>query len=383
MALRARSRKALTTLQVSLVVFVIVVLVAAALILAAPTFMGGPSEEGIEGVRTVTITDSAGRNVTVTLPVERVVVLNTDAAEAMCILGSRDRIVGVSDTVASKDYLHMENLTTVGSWRDPNYEAIAELKPQIVISYARWPGSELEEMLTPFNITVVRLDFYKPETFDSDLTKLAMILEREDVASSFISWKRSMMDMVEDRLMDLQPEEKVKVYVEFGSRQWKTFSQGSATHQAIVAAGGINIAEGFNVSYPEVSAEWVLEQNPDVIVIADYGRVSGYSVEDYAGMEQLWEDTCNRLELMETNAVKNGRVYIVNSKLLGGMRTFIGELYLAKWFYPERFQDVDPEVVLRDYFELWLGVEYRGVYAYPPFTETTSFKQGTFRGVSA
>jgi iron complex transport system substrate-binding protein len=38
---------------------------------------------------------------------------------------------------------------------------------------------------------------------------------------------------------------------------------------------------------------------------------------------------------------------------------------MAKWFYPERFKDLDPEVVHKEYFEEWLGVPYRGIWTYP------------------
>lgn len=360
----------MTSKSVLIGVVVLVILVAAPIAYlrlrrAAPTPTTSPPPQTEAPPTTVTIVDAAGRNVTIKLPVERIVVLNSDAAEAILILGSKDKIVGVSDTVHKHAYLGMGDKAVIGSWKAPDYEKIAELKPQIVISYAKWPGSELEENLAPFNITVVRLDFYKPETFDSDLQKLAKILGAEKKAEEFLAWRASITALLEERIRDLSPEEKVRVYVEFGRKPWKTFSRGSATHQAIVAVGAINIAEGFNVSYPVVSGEWVLEQNPDVMVIADYGRVTGYDVENDTAVKELREEFCTRPELKETSAVKNGRVYVINSKLLGGSRTYIGELYLAKWFYPDKFEDVDPETLLKEYFERWLGVTYKGIWVYP------------------
>jgi len=50
----------------------------------------------------LTITDSAGRELTFTVPVERVIVLNSDAAEAVTMLGATDKVVGVSDTVTKR-----------------------------------------------------------------------------------------------------------------------------------------------------------------------------------------------------------------------------------------------------------------------------------------
>jgi len=52
----------------------------------------------------MTITDSAGREVTIQMPVERIIVLNSDAAEAVTVLGAADKTVGISDTVKNKAY---------------------------------------------------------------------------------------------------------------------------------------------------------------------------------------------------------------------------------------------------------------------------------------
>lgn len=43
----------------------------------------------------ITITDSLGRSVTVPQPLEKMVVLNVDAAEVIALLGARGKVVGV------------------------------------------------------------------------------------------------------------------------------------------------------------------------------------------------------------------------------------------------------------------------------------------------
>ena len=50
----------------------------------------------------LTVLDTAGRNVTIPMPVERVVVPSGLAAEAFMLLGATDNIVGVSDTIKEK-----------------------------------------------------------------------------------------------------------------------------------------------------------------------------------------------------------------------------------------------------------------------------------------
>ena len=45
----------------------------------------------------LTVTDSAGRTVKIEAPVEKIVVLNSDAADAVSILGDVEKIVGSVD----------------------------------------------------------------------------------------------------------------------------------------------------------------------------------------------------------------------------------------------------------------------------------------------
>ncbi len=48
-----------------------------------------------------------------------------------------------------------------------------------------------------------------------------------------------------------------------------------------------------------------------------------------------------------------------------GVRSIIGELYLAKWFHPDHFEDIDPEEVHEELVQQFFGQELEGVYVYP------------------
>ncbi|WP_026558061.1 hypothetical protein [Brevibacillus sp. NSP2.1] len=43
---------------------------------------------------------------------------------------------------------------------------------------------------------------------------------------------------------------------------------------------------------------------------------------------------------------------------------YIGNLQLAKYLYPDKFQDIEPEQYAKEYFEKWLGVPYQGIWHY-------------------
>ena len=78
---------------------------------------------------------------------DRLVVLNENALEILRMLGALDRVKAVSDYIARRtDYWpELAGLPTVGGWQDPNLEAIAAVRPQLVLCYAgirawRWNG---------------------------------------------------------------------------------------------------------------------------------------------------------------------------------------------------------------------------------------------------
>jgi iron complex transport system substrate-binding protein len=122
--------------------------------------------------------------------------------------------------------------------------------------------------------------------------------------------------------------------------------------------------------YPEVSPEWILEQNPEAIILIDRtDGYLGYEVEGDTAVKDYYESIKNNKVLSKTDALKNEQFYVISSELLGADKTYLGALYLVKWFYPEQFTNMDPEKSLREYFDEWLDVPYQGEWAYPSASE--------------
>jgi iron complex transport system substrate-binding protein len=84
------------------------------------------------------------------------------------------------------------------------------------------------------------------------------------------------------------------------------------------------------------------------------------------GLEKYLEEVRNRTGLKGTNAAKDRRVYLLYGYCTEAVtRSFIGAHYMAKWFYPEQFDDMDPDAIHKEYFEKWMGLPYKGIWAYP------------------
>jgi iron complex transport system substrate-binding protein len=74
--------------------------------------------------------------------------------------------------------------------------------------------------------------------------------------------------------------------------------------------------------------------------------------------------------LAEVDAVKDGHVYVINRGIMDATAHFVGISYLARWFYPELFDDPDPKMIHQEYLTEFQGLDFdlneHGVFAYPP-----------------
>ena len=124
----------------------------------------------------------------------------------------------------------------------------------------------------------------------------------------------------------------------------------------------------------EIDAEQVLKNNPDIIRHAStLGPVMGYSIDNASQAKVIRESIILRPELADSNAVKNGRVYILYQGLATGISEPIGLAYAAKIIQPDIFRDFDPQEIAHDLLSEYLGMDfdlnYHGVLIYPPMEE--------------
>ncbi|RLE08143.1 hypothetical protein DRJ00_06830 [Candidatus Aerophobetes bacterium] len=322
--------------------------------------------------KTITITDYRGRKVTLPYPVERIILLQHHAAWAIRLLGAQDKIVGISKHIPEEGgYSKLSSKPIIGTFFYPNYEKIVELNPQVVITFHPNPGWELvreyERKLEPFGIKVLFLRFTQMRT--SQFKTLAKILGKEEKAERFLAWRKSKLNLVEEGLKGLKEKEKIRVYNE------PDFKGGWTTRpeMSINFAGGKNIAE--KLFPPEaikesievkVDPEWVIKKDPEVVILADWPPHStGYNIRSTTkALEQL-KEFMQRPGMDKTSAAKNHRVYVMNYKLTAGCKAWIGAIYMAKIFYPERFKDLDPERIHKEFYEKWLNMDYQGIHIYP------------------
>jgi len=326
----------------------------------------------------LTLIDSSDQIVTVNKPLERLVVLLGPILEPMRSLNlESDKIVGVAtyikdDDIYFPEFSEYQGLGTVSS---PDYEAILKLHPDTVWIYASVGSSstydQIQSTLNELDptITVLRIDGYRPSNHVDEIRKMGYILGKRSEAEEFLDLYNGVMDTVNERVGSLSEEDKPTVYFEYDP--YKTCGEGVGYHEKIVLAGGNNIFSDLS-GYPTVDPEEVMKRDPDIIII-DARGTSGYESDDIVELTSLRDEVMSRPELADVAAVKQGRVYVISNDLYGGAQHFMGIGYLAKWFYPDLFEDLDPKAIHQEYLTRFQGLDYdldeRGAFVYPPLEE--------------
>lgn len=309
-----------------------------------------------------TIVDSTGDELTLYKPIKRIIAYNSDCAEVIRSLGATKGVVGVGTVVADDEFFsEFGEVPAVGKWNSPDCERILALDPDAIIVYGKWPEKgKLDDKLKGTDIEVIRLNLYVPENMTGDVQKLGIVLERESEAAELIDFYQRYTDLIADHVGTLSEEERQTIYLE-GYTDFKTVSAGSGGDQMCVMAGGRNIASDLVGTYPKVDTEWVIAQNPDLVIKAASGSYDSTSEPD-----TVLNNIVSRPGWADMAAVRNDRVHILTSDIYTGPGYVVGGAYMAQWLYPDLFADLNPSGIHQEYLERFQGMEMPDrIFVYP------------------
>jgi iron complex transport system substrate-binding protein len=327
----------------------------------------------------LTIIDSANSTITVKCPINTLVSLNQHSAECIKILGEEEKIIGVEQYVADKTefFPDLSKLPVVKSGNDCDFEKILSMHPEVAIAYG-WNGAisssiEYGKKFEP-HVTVIGLNLYLPYNFSQEMAQLGYLMGNPERAYEFIDFYESYLDTISEKVSQIPKEKRVRVYLE-QNKDFTAARNGSGLGDMCTLAGGDNIALDLIGSSPTVDPEWVIQENPEVVVkTANHGnKYMGYEKENATDARALREAIMNRTGWQNIKAVQDDRVFMLSDSNAGKPTFFIGVAYLAKFFYPDLFTDLDPQAIHQEYLTRFQRLDYdldkHGVFVYPPLEE--------------
>jgi len=326
------------------------------------------------------VTDSSGTTRTLYRPLRRIVVFNSDCLEVMRTVGlDPSQVVGVSrytlqDPLFFPEY---QDTANIGSIWSPDIERVVSLRPDAVFLYWSCSQSSNDEIQKKIesvypDLPVFRFDCFYPSSYVQEIRTISRILGHQERGSEFIEFYTGMMDDIRDTTELIPEDARTAVYLESWD-PYKSAAVGSGYHEKIVLAGGRNIFADEPAEYPQVDPEAVIARQPEVVVkVVGAGELDfgGYGWSDPAPFADLLDDLVSRPAWEAVPAVRDDRVHIIHTDLIGGPQHFIGIAYLARWFYPGRFPDLNPTEIQRTYLTRYQGIDpactRESVFVYPP-----------------
>ncbi|SIQ17010.1 iron complex transport system substrate-binding protein [Aeromonas sp. RU39B] len=313
------------------------------------------------------VIDQLGRNVTVPDHIERAVVLQHQTLNLLVQLGAMDQVVGVLGSWKKQlgsNYLRLAptlaTLPEPGDITSVNMESLLALHPQVVF-VANYAPSAMIAQIEQAGIPVVGISLRRvsgdqanklnptlaneDEVYTNGLVDgirlIAQVMGHTDRAEAMIKDTLAGRALVSQRLKDLKPDARVRVYM--ANPGLTTYGSGKYTGLMMEHAGASNVAAKDIKGYQQVSIEDVLKWNPQVIFVQErYPEV----VEEITHSEQ-WQTI---------DAVKHHRIYLMPeyAKAWGypmPEAVALGELWMAKTLYPTRFSDISLQQQVDHYYQ--------------------------------
>jgi len=262
---------------------------------------------------------SCDRDVTFDKAPTHAVSNDVNLTEMMLALGLTDHMVGFTGVSAWKT---LDEKLREGVKELPELSADYPTKEVLLganadFYFAGWNyglkvgGEVTPETLAPFGIKVYELtescihimkkNKSSMDDMYDDLLNLGKIFDVEDKAAALVDGYKKELTDFEATLPKL--DKPVKMFV-YDSGEDKPFTAGKyAIPTALIeAAGGTNIMDDVEDSWVEVGWEPVIERNPDVIGIVDYGDVTADQKEAFMENNPAFKDI---------PAVKNQRFVVL------------------------------------------------------------------------
>lgn len=296
----------------------------------------------------VTVTDQAGREVTIEKEPSSIVSGYYISSSLLIALGLKDRVVGI-EAKADKRPIYklaapeLTELPNVGTAKEFNLETCAALSPDLVILPMKL--KDAAQSLTDLGITVLLVNPESQDLMTEMINTIATATNTNSEAAKLLAYIDSQKNMLTSALSGVEPE---SVYLAGNSSFLSTAGPSMYQSSIIELAGGKNTADSITDSYwAEISYEQLLAWDPSYIIIA-------------SDAEYTVDDVMNDPNLAECTAVKNSHVYAIpgdvealDSPVPAGI---LASVWLAGILHPDQVSADTYTTEMTNYYETFYGI---------------------------
>lgn len=323
---------------------------------AAPSSSSGSASTS----ETRTITDMAGRTVTVPAAISKVYSTGQPGIVAMYTINP-DKLLGWCMSVSQMEREYFEPKYLVlpvlgqmqGKNNTVNKEELIKRNPDIILYMGDMTDAAIDTCnrnQEDMGIPVVMVDF-ELQKLGEAYAFLGDLLAEQERCQKLAAYYKNVMDYAKNTVVQIPQDERVTVYYAQSATGLQTCPPGVSHSEVIDLIGGVNVAQlpvqGAD-NRIEVNMEQVLAWNPQVILSSDDHTTPG-AYNFISRGDDAWK---------QIDAVKNNRVYHVPAGPYDFLdkppaaNRIIGILWLGKTLYPNYF-DLDIKEKIKEFYELF------------------------------
>ncbi len=265
-----------------------------------------------------------------TLPdqANRIVSLAPNLTEILFAIGLENEIVGV--TLDSDYPPDAAEKPKVGTFWQPNIEAVVAAKPGLVITLGFEQQKNLAERLRRIGYNNLTVDIEKVSDLFDAIERIGAATNRQRQANELISRIRTNLQQLATLV---NAEAKVRVLWVVQREPLRVAGRDTFVNEMIELAGGENAIGPTVHKYPPIGSEQVIACNADVIIEPAMGWQDIESQRDRA--LQYWS------KFMYLPAVASRRVYVIDGDTVSrlGPRLYEGTETIAKCLRPDLFEN--------------------------------------------
>jgi iron complex transport system substrate-binding protein len=207
--------------------------------------------------------DDVGREVRLAGPAQRVVSLLPAGSETVLALAGAERLVGRTRYDVDPALQH---LPSVGGGLDPSIEALASLRPDLVIAFETAGGSPVSARLGEMGIPVFGIRTQDTTDIYRNIAKLGTLLGLDARADSLNAEIRARLARI---ARESAGRTRPSVVYLASVEPPIVAGRGTFIMELVGVAGGrpVELLERSTASWPQLSLEELVRQDPDVVLI--------------------------------------------------------------------------------------------------------------------
>lgn len=280
--------------------------------LAACGNTGTEGTDGSEGnhssevaQKDITITDANGE-ITVPYQPKKVVVFDNSALDTLNTLGLGDVVVGAPTSNLPSFLSDFKSIESAGGIKEPDLEKINQMQPDLIIISGRQRDflPDLEKIAPTIFFEVDSTDTWN--SIQHNALAIGQIFGKEAQAQTALDELATTISATKEKA---EASEELALVVLMNEGELSAYGNGSRFSIVHNTFGFKQADEAIEASThgQNISYEYILQKNPDVIFVVDRTKA--------VGGDQTETSLADNDLVKDTNAGKNGKVIVLNSEV--------------------------------------------------------------------